>query len=192
MYGVLVDVSGSMREAYALERSSSTQNVTVERTHAILTTTLNIVKQKVSEHGYEQDNIFVCAFGTQEERLNDVTCDLLSLLDLNSECVDVDGHKELIRLAWQHGASHAEPWIPKHLTRFEASVLYTVLRSDTKLQEKLINLIPGEVTMMAANGTSFVTRYTINYVYCCRSSVIHALTLILCSMHLLLLLYSLF
>ena len=48
LIGVLVDVSGSMRSAYELDRST---DASVERTHAILTTIIDIVKREVVRHG---------------------------------------------------------------------------------------------------------------------------------------------
>lgn len=72
MFGVLVDVSGSMESAYALNRSN---DANVERTHAILTTIINIVKQEVVHHD-RRESIFVCAFGLSGPT---VTCDLVSL-----------------------------------------------------------------------------------------------------------------
>jgi len=75
MFGVLVDVSGSMESAYALNRSN---DANVERTHAILTTIINIVKQEVVHHE-RRESIFVCAFGLSGPT---VTCDLVSLLEI--------------------------------------------------------------------------------------------------------------
>ena len=138
MYGVLVDVSGSMREAYALDRS---QRVNVERTHAILTTIVNIVHREVVHH-QRHDFIFAGAFGLEK---SSNTCDLLYLLD----CVNpkIDGHSELSRLASQHGASRAELWIRKHLTQREARILYKVLSVERGSIDKLIALIPPSDTL---------------------------------------------
>lgn len=47
MLGVLVDVSGSMEEAYSVDSSCT---VNVERTQAVLTTVANIVDQEVVRH----------------------------------------------------------------------------------------------------------------------------------------------
>lgn len=76
MFGVLVDVSGSMRSALSVDESHR-PGADVERTRAILTSTLNIVKQEVAHH-QRQDSVFVSAFGLD-------TCDLLSLLELLKE-----------------------------------------------------------------------------------------------------------
>ena len=72
MFGVLVDVSGSMKSALSLDGSHH-RGAEVKRTHAILTSTLNIVKREVAHH-QRQDSVFVSAFG-----LNNVNaCDLLA------------------------------------------------------------------------------------------------------------------
>ena len=59
MFAVLLDVSDSMREAYSRNRSHDTS---VRRTHAVLTTTAEIVKQEVTRHNRD-DSIFTCVFG---------------------------------------------------------------------------------------------------------------------------------
>ena len=72
--GVLVDVSGSMRKAFSLDRTVSGS---VERTHTIITTLNGMVKKETSARDHRIDGIFVSAFG-----LRDVyTCDLVRLLD---------------------------------------------------------------------------------------------------------------
>lgn len=58
MFGVLVDVSGSMQSAYALDRSHQAD---VERIHAILTTLVSIVKREIAHHK-RKESIFVGAF----------------------------------------------------------------------------------------------------------------------------------
>lgn len=143
-----MDVSGSMRSAYALDRSHHA-NVEVERIHAVFTTVLNIVKQEITHHKREE-SIFVSAFGLEDRRA--VTCDLLSLLEFS----DSAGSKleVVIEEIRQRGASHAEPWIRKYLSEFEARLLYSVLKpgspyAEQKIQ-KLIELIPSSLKMKAA------------------------------------------
>ena len=63
MFGVLLDVSGSMRSAYSLDTS---HDASVERTHAIFTSISNIAKQEVARHE-RQEKIFVSAFGLSGE-----------------------------------------------------------------------------------------------------------------------------
>ena len=62
MIGVLVDVSGSMREALALDRSVSGN---VERTHAIITTLNRIAKNAIDVH-QQRHRMFVGAFGLED------------------------------------------------------------------------------------------------------------------------------
>ena len=68
MFGVLLDVSGSMESAYSLDTS---HDASVERTHAIFTSVSNIAKQEVARHE-RQEKIFVSAFGLsgQTDRCN--------------------------------------------------------------------------------------------------------------------------
>ena len=139
MIGVLVDVSGSMETAYALDRSS---DASVERTHAILTAIMNIVKREVAHHD-RRESIFACAFGLNAHSTQGiVTCDLISLLEYIAGGPG-DAHQALIDLAKQHETPQAEPWIRNHLSRLEARILYTALCSDPSLVPKLVELIPS-------------------------------------------------
>ena len=142
MYGVLVDVSGSMKTAYDLDRS---RRVNVERTHAILTTVMNIVKKEVARHE-RQELIFVGAFGLDLDRTIISTCDLLRLLDYVGD-PETDGHQLLSELAAEHGAPHAEHWIRNHLSQSEAKMLYKILCSDDYVlagrTSQLIELLPS-------------------------------------------------
>jgi len=145
MFGALVDVSASMKSAYALERSSY---VNVECTHAILTAIRTIVKlgkvQCLARKA--QECIFVGAFGLSGHTK---TCDLISLLE-NAGPKDVQGkdrYQALTDLVKEHGAPQTEPWIRKHLSHFEAQILYQRLHSDESLLSKLIELIPPQETI---------------------------------------------
>ena len=133
LFGVLLDVSGSMRDAYALDRSS---DVSVERTHAIFTTIMNIVKRDVV-HRHRQEYVFACAFGLDRGRIQ--TCDFISLFDGPK-----DGHRALINLAKEHRAPHAEPWIKDHLSQFESRIIYVGLCRDTHLIPRLIQILPSQ------------------------------------------------
>ena len=92
MFGVLVDVSGSMESAYSLDGSQ--QSVNTERIQAVRTTTVNIVNKEVRRH-QRQESIFACAFGLSDTTKGQ-TCDLLTLLDHVSDTLRINGHKELI------------------------------------------------------------------------------------------------
>ena len=65
MFGILMDVSGSTKEAYD-----------VEHTHVIITSIMNIVKKEVTP----QESIFVSAFGLDIEGEKIEKCDLLTIL----------------------------------------------------------------------------------------------------------------
>ena len=135
MFGVLVDVSGSMKRAYALDRS---HDANVERTHAILTSIMSIVKQEVIHHK-RKESIFACAFGLDHRT---ETCDLLRLLNFFADS-PTDG---LIKLANRHGALHVEEWISKqHLSQLEAQILSIALCDDPISSANFFELIRSEV-----------------------------------------------
>ena len=150
MIGILLDVSGSMESAYALDRS---HDASVERTHAILTTTINIVKREAVHHN-RQESVFASVFGLCKAT---VTCDLLSLLDRfrrAEEDIPRDGHQALIVLAREHGARYAGKWIKDYLKPDEAVTLYRGLRFDPDLIPEMIRLIPSETTAQTVEVAS--------------------------------------
>lgn len=141
MFGVLVDVSGSMQNAYDLDRK---RDASVERVHAIITTIVNIVKQEVSHHdSYRQASIFVNAFGLSGTT---DTCDLIALLDCIARIRDLRrrdvGYSELIDMAEQNGATCAREWIRDHLSDKQAGDLYRALCFDESLITEMIKLLP--------------------------------------------------
>ena len=138
MFGVLVDVSGSMESAIALD---SSKDASVERVHAIITTTLKVVKAEVNNHN-RSDEIFVSVFGL---KLNFGVCNLIALLRLIAGPEKLRGlepHNALIQLAKDHGAAHAEQWIREHLNKEEARDLFRVLCFDEDLVPGMIRKIP--------------------------------------------------
>ena len=149
--GALVDVSASMKSEYTLKRS---RDANVQCTHAILTAIRNFasaVFQKVIPH-VAQECIFVGAFGLSGHT---ETCDLISLLEIAGK----DGHQALTDLVKEHGAPQTEPWIRKHLSHFEAQILYQRLYSDKSLLSKLIELLPPQETKdIVASGVDTVNR----------------------------------
>ena len=148
MSGVLVDVSGSMSNAFALDRSN---DASVERVHAIITTILNIVKTEVHHHG-RQEEIFVSAFGL-DVKVN--TCDLIALLKLIAGPENLRGknaYDALVALARQNGAPHAERWIRNHLSEDEARDLYRVLCFDESLIPGMIRKLPGESRVLTGGA----------------------------------------
>ena len=142
LFGVLLDVSGSMQSAYALDR---TTDASVERTHALLTTIINIVKQEAVRH-FRQESIFACAFGLNNRSVK--TCDLIPVLRLAL----VDGHRALIDLAESYGAPHAKRWIKDHLSQDEAKYLYLGVCEDTSSAQKLVDLLPSRLTTEGASA----------------------------------------
>ena len=142
VYGVLLDVSGSMRSAYAIDQS---HDASVERTHAIFTSILNIVKKEVVHHN-RQEIIFASVFGLNQKSTGVDVCDLLVLLDLLRNSPD-DGYDALIRLAEQQGVrDRIERWINEIktcLSQVEARLLYAILRENLPLIHELSDLIPS-------------------------------------------------
>ena len=124
---VLLDVSGSMRGAYAVD---SSRDASVERTHAIFTTIVKIVKREVVRHDREE-KIFASAFGISQESTD--CCDLLHLLDLLRNSPD-DGYRALIDLAKREGvADRIEPWlhdIKDNLSSVDARLLYAIMKPN--------------------------------------------------------------
>ena len=146
MFGVLVDVSESMKEAYALNELHH-DDVSVERTHAVFTTIAKIVEREVTHHD-RRESIFACAFGMNNrvENIN-VICNLIELL-VNLRYFNT-GREELIRLAKQYGASHAEEWIRDYLTNEEAAALNWLLREDESLIPIILGKLPNARTASA-------------------------------------------
>ena len=145
MFAVLLDVSRSMREAYSRNRSHDTS---VRRTHAVLTTTAEIVKQELTRHN-QHDSIFTCAFGLRKPT---TTCDLIPLLEALRESRQGAPYDALIDLARVERAWHAEQWIREHLTKIEAAVLNRQLCLNR-------SLIPGLIARLPSPETSAVTGF---------------------------------
>ena len=173
LIGVLVDVSGSMKEAFALDKSVTGR---VERTHAIITTLNRIAKNAIAVHE-RRDRMFVGAFG-----LEDIpTCDLASLLkfiskydskqkanleelesarkdksddDHDRSYLGSDGLNVLIRFATERNAAHAERWIRKSLSEPQAGVLYTILSRDEELTRLFIDKLPDSTKSAILDATS--------------------------------------
>ena len=147
--GVLLDVSGSMRRAYAIDQSHDAR---VERTHAIFTSIVNIVKREVVRH-HRREIIFVSAFGLSNEETE--TCDLLILLDLLRNCPD-DGYSALIYLAEKEGVTdRITRWIDEikaNLSSVEARLLYSILERRRELIHELSDLIPSSLESAALKG----------------------------------------
>ena len=139
MYGVLLDVSGSMRSAYAT--GDRNHDVSVQRTHTMFTTIANIVGKEVANHK-RQERIFACGFGIEEPA---PVCNLIPLFELLKDLRQSKSTPEdLVRLARLARAPHAERWIRKHLTDREASVLNYLLRKDESLIPRLIEKLPED------------------------------------------------
>ena len=79
-FGVLLDVSGSMQNVYAVDVGRA-HDASVQRTHAVVTTIANIARREAKHHG-RQDSIFTCAFGLSKQ--TDI-CDLVPLFEITRD-----------------------------------------------------------------------------------------------------------
>ena len=160
MFGILVDVSGSMAGTFDLDRSRS---VGVERAHAIITTVLKIVKTEASRHKRE-DQIFVSAFGLAEKRNNVVTCDLIALLNwlkkvqVPEEMRGESAHAALVSLATKEGFGYAEKWIKEELSLEQAQHLYQLMLIDNRLVKKLLHKLPDSTSANVVSAGTNVVR----------------------------------
>ena len=174
MFGVLVDVSGSMEEAFAAhyDKRSGLTDEKVQRSHGIITTLNNIVNQEITTYERE-DLVFVQSFGLKKTKCNGIdTCDFVSMLENRKILKEIDermarwekeyphnGHRILIKFAKSENAPHAEPWIKDKLTQKEAGILWETLKDDARLTKELIDLIPYEFTYNAVRTVSSAASY---------------------------------
>ena len=159
MFGVLVDVSVSMKKAvtanYDIRSGLTDENV--KRFHRIVTSLNKIVTDIVTTYD-RKDLIFVSAFGLNASKCEGTdTCDFVSTLENVTRLQEInerrttsekqylhDGHKILIEFAKRKNAPHAEPWIKDKLWPREAGILWEALKDDDLLAEKFLGLIPHE------------------------------------------------
>lgn len=126
--GVLVDVSGSMKESLALSPSVNDSQVT--RAESIFRTIMRIAECYQNSDDRNEQNIFVSAFGLADQSIR--TCDFLSLLeylDSNSllntrKNVDIRYDYKLIQLLRDNGAPYCQKYIFHYLKKEEAEFLY--------------------------------------------------------------------
>ena len=177
MFGVLFDVSGSMKQSFAAhyDKRDALTDANVKRSHGIVTTLNNIVNQEITTYE-RKDLVFVSAFGLDPSKCKGIdTCDFVSMLEERNTLQEIDkrmhrwekeypynGHRILIKFARSKNAKHAVPWIRKKLKQEEAGILWEVLKDDEKLTKTLIDLIPPEgtyentkIASNASTGTSF-------------------------------------
>ena len=130
MFGVLLDVSSSMRQAYALNIS---HDASVQKTHAVFSTVANIIKRELHQYS-RQELIFASVFGLKGST---TTCDLIRLLEILRKYRQEKD--PLVEMAEQLNAPHMEKWIREHLTEMEAAILCHRLRSDKSEDKSLIS-----------------------------------------------------
>ncbi len=162
MYGVLVDVSGSMRSAYAVDKSRIT---TVSRSHAIFMSILNIVK-KESNH---EDEIFVGAFGLNMPSVT--TCDLLGLLNkatkVPKEMQGVKpGVEAIVQLAEKEGYGAIVDWIRRELSEEMAKDLFELICIKPSIKDELLEKLPSNRIAKAAKATYDTKKYAAATIAC--------------------------
>ena len=165
MFGVLLDVSGSMEKAFAphYDKRGDLTDDRVKRSHGIITTLNNIVNQEINTYE-RKDMVFATAFGLQSDGVD--TCDFIALLKKKKEIDEkLDrwekqyssiGHKTLIQFAKEKNASHAEPWIKDKLSQIDAGILWEALKDDDQSTKKILDLIPAEGTHKSVQTASNV------------------------------------
>ncbi len=141
MFGVLVDVSGSMRSAYAVDES---RNATVSRSHAIFTTILNIVKKECNR----KDEIFVGAFGVDAGSVS--TCDLFGLLNKSTKVPSElqglkPGVEAIVHIAKSEGYDGTVDWIRKELSEEMAKDLFRLMCIKPSTKRELLSKLPSNM-----------------------------------------------
>ena len=138
LVGILVDVSGSMKNILQLNATPTDQNMT--RIESVFNTIMNIAdREGISEdHG----NIFVGAFGL----LDVATCDLLALLEYAPKLFVAQsnnyGYDDLIRLLQVHGAPFCDKYIRKYLKASEARFFFKFLSENLDKLPGIIERLP--------------------------------------------------
>ena len=172
MFGVLLDVSGSMEQSFEAhyDKRDALTDDNVKRSHGIVTTLNNIVQQEITTYE-RKDLVFVSAFGLDPSKCKGIdTCDFVYMLEERNTLQEIDkrmhrwekeypynGHRILIEFARSKNAKHAVPWIREKLKQKEAGILWEVLKDDKKLTKRLIDLIPPEGTYENAEIASNVS-----------------------------------
>ncbi|CAF0972664.1 unnamed protein product [Adineta steineri] len=159
--GILVDVSGSMKNSLQLHVQPTNQDVT--RAQSIFTTIMNIVGGEVSSQ--KDHDVFVLAFGLQDI----ATCDLLALLDY-IQTIDLKsdgkGHENLIRLLASNGAPYADQYVRKYVSERQAQFLFKFYSQNENrdLLADVVQKLPSvctenSVKSKAINGGIFVLNF---------------------------------
>ncbi len=152
MFGVLVDVSGSMRSAYAVDES---RDATVSRSHAIFTTILNIVKKECN-WGHE---IFAGAFGLALGSVT--TCDLFGLLKKATNVPEElqglkPGVEAMVHIAEEEGYGGTVDWIREELSEEMAKDLFRLMCIKPSIKRELLEKLPSNFVAGVANVVSIV------------------------------------
>ena len=81
MLGVLLDVSGSMRQTFTVHYNRYDRNHDAKKSHAIVTTLSSIVNQEIMTY-QRNESLFACSFGLNTSKCDGInTCDLVALLE---------------------------------------------------------------------------------------------------------------
>ena len=165
MFGVLLDVSGSMRKAYSLDKLHDGGDVSVERMHAVFTTVAKIVEREVTHHE-RHESIFACGFGLRKPQ---PVGNFIQFFTHISAVLNGGGRDALVELANQHCRDYLAPLIRQHMTDIEASTLLWALRNDESLLKTLEGELPGRTLtrlfhkISSHSSEEFVMNMTLSY-----------------------------
>ena len=139
MLGVLLDVSGSMEEAFAVHYDKrNTLDHDAKRAHAIVTTLNSIVKQEIT--AFQRNELFfACSFG-----LNTAKCDGVDVCDLVALLEDRQTYQELKQkvdklLCKQKGIEEEKTSIEEQISqiRVQQQAQYREKHKSREMQERL-------------------------------------------------------
>jgi hypothetical protein len=140
LIGCLLDVSGSMRNAFG---SRLIAEGTVERLHAIFGAALQIAEAEQRRDSHSL--MFVAAFGLLEEECPPVVdlCSIAEIL-LADYGSGSSGHDLLVSLARQRKVAHVAVFIKERLTEPEARLVFEYLQHHPEHIDEFINTIPSQ------------------------------------------------
>ena len=141
VFGCLLDVSGSMREA--LESGRSDERA-IERLRAVLRAALKLAQAELRRN--PQALAFVGVFGLYVDTGCPPVVDLCGIVEalLNSYEDHQSSHELLIALANQNSLAHITKYIRTKLSDHQARIIYVHLRLHQERITEFVNAIPAE------------------------------------------------
>jgi hypothetical protein len=160
LVGVLVDVSGSMKEKYQLAQEDRRKKI-----HSIFTTIINLAKEEKSSFTSRlvDKKIFALAFGLREMKTLDLFRLLLIVEDiyvnkkyLNNWCKKKHLGEyyvldDLIRLLEEKGAPYVGKYVREYVSVEEAAFAVQEMENDEPLLREVVNQLPSVCKRMVTN-----------------------------------------